>query len=113
MSSWTTQGNLDYWKDIGRKDMDEITPHYEAGYGIRDARGRSRASGKVRGVAREIVAGGGMELWACQHDHAPGVRDCRQLTTAQRKEAAACAAAWAENEITAGARYPMPVEWDA
>ena len=97
----STQDNLDYWKGVGRKDMDEVTPHYEAGYGIRDARGPSP------------MPGGGMELWACQHDHAPGVRDCRQLTTAQRKEAAACAAAWAENEITAGALYPMPVEWDA
>lgn len=78
---------------------------YEAGAGIRPP----RKSGKVRGVLHEIVPGGGMELRHCDHDHAPGVRDCGQLTPAQRAEAAACARAWAETEIAAGRLYPWPV----
>lgn len=85
--------------------MQEVTPHYDAGFGIRPP----RKSGKVRGVAQEIVCGGGVELWFCDHDHAPGVRDCRQLTADQRATAADCAAQWLSGEIDAGRLLPMPV----
>ena len=48
----------------------EVIPHYEAGHGIRPPNRR----GRYRAVAWECVPGGGMELWHCDHDHAPGVR---------------------------------------
>lgn len=78
---------------------------YEAGAGIRPP----RRSGKVRGVLHEIVPGSGMEIWHCDHDHAPGVHDCRQLTAEQRTEAVACARNWAGGQIAAGHLYPWPV----
>lgn len=78
---------------------------YEAGAGIRPP----RRSGKARGVLREIVPGGGMEIWHCEHDHAPRVHDCRQLSAEQRAEAVACARNWAGGQIAAGHLYPWPV----
>jgi hypothetical protein len=83
----------------------EVTAHYEAGSGIRPP----HKGGKVRGVAHEIVPGGGMELWHCDHDHAPGVKDCRKLTAEQRADAAACAEAHLRAEISAGRLPDMPI----
>jgi len=85
--------------------MREVTPHYEAGLGIRPP----RKGGRVRGVAHEVVVGGGMELWHCDHDHAPGVRNCQQLTDVQRAEAQECSRAWIQEQIEQGRLYPMPV----
>lgn len=68
---------------------------YEAGVGIRPP----RKSGKVRGVARDSD---GMELHACEHDHAPGVRSCQLLTPAQASEAMACAETWIQQEQASG-----------
>jgi len=85
--------------------MREVTPHYTAGSGIRPPTRR----GKVRGVAREIVPGGGMELWHCDHDHAPGVRSCQDLTVAQRTDALQCAQAWLNRQIAARLIMDMPV----
>lgn len=85
--------------------MKEAEPHYEAGSGIRPP----RRGGKVRAVAREVVPGGGMELWHCDHDHAPGVRDMRQVTQAQRDVTEACAATWLAGEIADGRLQPMEV----
>jgi hypothetical protein len=69
--------------------MQEVTTHYEAGLGIRPP----RKSGKVRGCAREVVPGGGVELIADQ-----------------RAGAVACARAWLDDQIAQGRLYPMPVE---
>lgn len=76
--------------------MQETQPHYEAGYGIRPP----RKSGKVRGVAYEIVQGGGTELWYCEHDHAE----------APRAQARACARNWLQDQISQGRLQPLPVE---
>lgn len=82
---------------------------YEAGLGIRPP----RKSGRVRGVAREHVEGGGMELWACEHDHAPGARSCLQLTQAQRDEAVTCAETWIRQEQASGRLFAgWPVKRD-
>jgi hypothetical protein len=72
---------------------------------------RTGAAGSAASPAKSVV-GGGMDLWFCDHDHAPGVRDCRELTPAQRAEAADCAAAWIAGRITSGALFPMPVTRD-
>jgi hypothetical protein len=88
--------------------VEETVPHYEAGLGIRPPNRR----GRVRGVARERLVGGGMDLWYCDHDHAPGVRDCRVLTPAQRAEATDCAAAWITAGVRGGALFPMPITRD-
>jgi hypothetical protein len=85
-----------------------VTAHYEAGLGIRPP----RKSGKVRGVAREVVPGGGAELWHCDHDHAPGVRSCQILTPAQQEEASRCARDWIAGQIRDGALLDMPVRYD-
>jgi hypothetical protein len=85
--------------------MREADPRYVAGHGIRPP----RRGGKVRGVAREIVPGGGVELWHCDHDHAPGIRDCRKLGSLQRAEAQQCAAAWLDRQVAAGRITAMPV----
>jgi hypothetical protein len=85
--------------------MQEVTAHYEAGSGIRPA----RRGGRFRAVAHEVVPGGGLELWACDHDHAPGVRDVRQVSDAQRAGAEACAAEWLARQIEDGHLYSMPV----
>lgn len=84
----------------------ETVPHYEATAGIRPAHGRG---GRVRGVAYEYVPGGGVELHSCDHDHAPGVRDCRKLTPKQRDAAADCAAEWLAGQISAGELNDLPV----
>jgi hypothetical protein len=83
----------------------EVEPHYVAGSGIRPP----RRDGKYRGVAREIVPGGGLELWACDHDHAPGVRSCQLVTEAQRAEAEQCAVAWLARQIVDGFIVSWPV----
>lgn len=79
---------------------------YTIGHGIRPPDSR----GKYRGVAREVVPGGGTELWACDHDHAPGVRSVRQVTAFQRGQAQLCAADWLDGEIRAGRLHPLPIE---
>jgi hypothetical protein len=84
--------------------MHEVTAHYEAGSGIRPP----RKSGRFRAVAREVVPGGGLELWHCEHDHAPGVRDVRQASEEQRVSAQACALAWLARQIEDGHLYAMP-----
>jgi hypothetical protein len=82
---------------------------YEVGVGIRPP----RKSGKVRGVAREHVEGGGLELWHCDHDHAPGVRSIQQLTPAQREAAEACAGAWVREQQAVGGLFASwPVKRD-
>jgi hypothetical protein len=90
----------------------KIIPHYEAGNGIRPPNSR----GRYRAVAWETVPGGGMELWHCGHDHAPGVRDVRRASDAQREAAIACARAYLDGRIADGSLYPLPViregEWD-
>jgi hypothetical protein len=78
---------------------------YEVHPGIRPP----RRGGKVRGVLEERVPGGGMELWHCEHDHAPGVRSIRDLTPDQEAEANACARAHAEREKRAGRLFGWPV----
>ena len=78
---------------------------YEVHSGIRPP----RKSGKVRGVLEERVPGGGMELWSCEHDHAPGVKDIRQLTPDQHQAAEDCARAHAEQEKLAGRLFGWPV----
>lgn len=85
--------------------MREVIAHYEAGLGIRPP----RKSGKVRGVAREVVPGGGMELWSCDHDHAPSVRSCLDLTRDQHAEATRCARDWLATQIHDGHLTRMPV----
>jgi hypothetical protein len=88
--------------------MQEVTPHYEAGSGIRPP----RKSGKFRGVAREIVVGGGMELWACDHNHAPGIHDVRLAAPEQQAAATTCAEQWLTGQISEGNLFPMPIERD-
>ncbi len=78
---------------------------YEVHSGIR----LPRKSGKVRGVLAERVPGGGMELWHCDHDHAPGVRRCPDLTPEQHAAAENCARAHAEQEKRAGRLFDWPV----
>jgi hypothetical protein len=85
--------------------MREVTAHYEAGSGIRPP----RRGGRYRAVAHEVVPGGGMELWHCDHDHAPGIRSCQQVSDAQRAEAETCAAVWLRGQIEDGRLYSMPV----
>jgi hypothetical protein len=90
----------------------EVIPHYEAGAGIRPPNRR----GRVRAVAWEIVPGGGMELWHCDHDHAPGVRNVQLLGPDEREAAFRCAAEWLAGRIADGHLHPLPViregEWD-
>lgn len=88
--------------------MSEVTAHYLAHSGIRPP----RRGGKVRGVAREVVPGGALELWSCDHDHAPGVTSVRQLTPAQHDEACRCAEAWIAAQIAGGLILSLPVERD-
>jgi len=84
-----------------------MTPEvrYEASCGIRPP----RRGGKVRGVAYVFEPGGGLELWNCGHDHAPGVRNCQLLTPEQRADARACAETWLNGQIDGGHldRYPI------
>lgn len=86
--------------------MSAAVSRYTIGYGIRPPDSR----GKLRGVAREIVPGGGMELWSCQHDHAPGLRSVRDVSAFQRGQAQLCAADWLDGEIAAGRLHPLPIE---
>lgn len=79
---------------------------YTIGYGIRPPNSR----GKLRGVAREIVPGGGMELWSCQHDHATGLHDVRQVSSFQRRQAQLCAADWLDEQIQDGRLPSLPIE---
>jgi len=85
----------------------ETVPHYEISAGIRPP---SRRSGKLRGVVYEIVPGGGMELWYCDHDHAPGIRDMRQVTRFQREEAYQCAERRVASQIAEGRLYLLPAQ---
>jgi hypothetical protein len=85
--------------------MKDVSPHYTGGSGIRPP----RKSGRYRGVAWEIVPGGGMELWHCDHDHAPGVHSCPQVSDAQRTEAEQCAMTWLEQQIAGGLITGWPV----
>ena len=78
---------------------------YEVSAGMRPP----RKSGRVRGVVYEAEPGGGMEIWHCDHDHAPGVRDCRLLTEGQRAQAYACAGSWLREQISRGFRTELPV----
>jgi hypothetical protein len=78
---------------------------YEVHAGIRPP----RRSGKVRGVLAEHVEGGGLELWHCGHDHAPGVRRIPDLTPEQEAAAVACAIEHAEQEKLAGRLSDWPV----
>jgi hypothetical protein len=80
--------------------MMEAQPRYVAGFGIR--------RGKLRGVAREFAPGGGLELWYCDHDHAPGVRRCPDLTPAQRAGAQQCALSWLVTQIQDGWLQSLP-----
>jgi hypothetical protein len=93
---------------IAQHQADLPLYRYEARAGIRPA----SKKGKVRGVASEVVPGGGIELRYCDHDHAPGVRDCRALTGAQRAEAAQCASGWLASQITGGYLTDLPVHLD-
>lgn len=89
-------------------ERDGLVPgewRYEVGAGIRPP----RTSGRVRGVAREVEPSGGIELWHCEHDHAPGVRDCRKLTEEQTAAAQACAERWLEDQMASGVRPRLPV----
>jgi hypothetical protein len=85
-------------------------PRYEASMGIRPP---NRNRGRVRGVVYEVVQGGRMELWSCQHDHAPGVRDVRHADDSGREAALLCAENWAAAHIQSGG-FDLPVvreEW--
>lgn len=82
------------------------TAHYEASVGIRPPRAKA---GRVRGVAYEMVPGGGMELWHCGHDHAPGVNDMQRILPHQYEAAANCAEEWLNSQVFSGALQPMPV----
>jgi hypothetical protein len=88
--------------------MNTPTVRYAASSGIRPA----RRGGKVRGVAYEYEPGGGMQLWYCDHDHAPGVKRCQELTDEQRAEAQACAEAWLRDQIASGQLSPRPITQD-
>lgn len=85
--------------------MRKVNPHYEVFAGIRPP----RKSGKVRGVAMEVVPGGALELWHCDHDHGPGVKRCPDLTPEQRTLAEMCAAEWVTQQIRDGRLPEMPV----
>ncbi len=78
---------------------------YEVSAGIRPP----RRSGRVRGVAYAVEPGGGMEIWHCEHDHAPGVHDMRNVPDAQREDAYQCAERWLEEQMARGARPRLPV----
>jgi hypothetical protein len=84
----------------------QVIAHYEPGLGIRPP----RRGGKVRGVARELEPGGGMELWHCDHDHAPGVHDVRELAPSQRAAATRCARDWLVAQIRDGHLHRLPVQ---
>ena len=90
----------------------EVIPHYEAGHGIRPPNRR----GRYRAVAWELVPGGGMELWHCDHDHAPGVRKVQDASETEREAAEQCARNWLAGRISDGHLHPLPViregEWD-
>lgn len=85
--------------------MRSVSPHYTAGSGIRPP----TRSGKVRGVAWEFVPGGGMELWHCDHDHAPGVRSMQLVSDVQRAEAEQCAVTWLRTQAGSGLIMDMLV----
>jgi hypothetical protein len=82
----------------------EVEAHYVAGLGIRPP----RKGGRVRGVAHGFEPGGGMELWHCDHDHAPGVKDCRKLTPEQRKAAIDCSAKWLRGQVARDVSKGLP-----
>lgn len=83
-----------------------VTAHYEAGAGIRPP----TRTGTFCAVAREVVHGGGMELWHCGHDHAPGVRIAYQASPEQHAEAVQCARAWLQHQISTGTLADLPVQ---
>jgi hypothetical protein len=85
--------------------MRETVARYEGGIGIRPP----RKGGKVRGIARVYEPDGGMELWACDHNHAPGVKSCEDVTPEQRAEASQCAKAWLDGQVAAGHLAVLPV----
>lgn len=88
---------------------DPPVPRYEAGTGIRPA---SASRGRFRGIAREVTDGGGMELWACPHDHAPGVRRVQDADSFSREAALRCAEDWLAVKIRLGDLAELPVTRD-
>lgn len=84
-------------------------PRYEVMAGIRPP---NKHRGRVRGVIYEVVQGGRVELHSCQHDHAPGVKDVRQLDDSAREAALLCAEAWAAEHI-ASSGFDLPVVREA
>jgi hypothetical protein len=85
----------------------ETKPHYEAAAGIRPPYKRT---GRVRGVAYEMGPGGGVELWHCEHDHAPGVRVMPSILPGQRETAEECAEEWLTGQIRDGHLPPLPIQ---
>lgn len=80
-------------------------PRYEASTGIRPANAHR---GRFRGIVYEVVEGGRVELHACDHDHAPGVRDARRADDSGREAALLCAEDWAAAHIRGGG-FSLPV----
>lgn len=97
---------------IAAEETEIITvSRYEVYPGIRPP----RKSGKIRGVAAEVVPGGGLELWSCEHDHAPGVRRVQDLTPQQAAEAMGCAESYLAGRMDNGTLHRMRVvrAWEA
>ena len=91
---------------MGAHIVRETEPHYEISAGVRHP---TRLSGKVRGVVYENVPGGGLELWYCDHDHAPGIRNMRRISDGQREDAYRCAEDWVSGQIADGSLHLLPV----
>lgn len=95
----------------GPKDStDDYPPNcYEVHAGIRPP---SRTRGKVRAVVFEKVPGGGVDIFTCAHDHAPGVHRCQDISPDQLAEVIRCGRMWTENQIARHQRPALPIVWE-
>lgn len=58
------------------------------------------------------MPGGGTDIFTCEHDHAPGVNRCLDISPDQLAEVIRCGRAWAEDQIARYQRPALPIVWE-